>query len=106
MPQTEDFGITALEAQACGKPVIAYRKGGGVTETIIEGKTGLFFDKQTPTSLIQSIQQFDHQQFSHLICRQNALKFSLDRFQTQMKQWVLAEYRKYQTKRPFNNLVI
>ncbi|MDQ3098503.1 MAG: glycosyltransferase [bacterium] len=51
-PSFEDFGIVPVEAQSYGKPVIAYR-GGGVLETVIEGETGLFFDKQTPEALVK-----------------------------------------------------
>ncbi|MEJ2347771.1 MAG: glycosyltransferase, partial [Patescibacteria group bacterium] len=53
-PQEEDFGIVALEAQAAGAPVIAYKKGGAL-DTVIEGKTGVFFDKQTKESLIKAV---------------------------------------------------
>lgn len=57
-PQEEDFGITALEAQACGRPVIAFAKGGAL-ETVVEGKTGLFFQEQTSDSLSRAIGDFE-----------------------------------------------
>jgi glycosyltransferase involved in cell wall biosynthesis len=57
-PQVEDFGITAVEAQAAGKPVIAFRAGGAL-ETVIEGVTGLFFDEQTPEALGDAIKRFE-----------------------------------------------
>lgn len=57
-PQVEDFGITAVEAQAAGKPVIAFRAGGAL-ETVIEGQTGVFFDEQTPESLAGAVKRFE-----------------------------------------------
>ncbi len=54
----EDFGITSVEAQSCCTPVIAYRKG-GYLETVIENKTGIFFDRQTVESLTEAINQFE-----------------------------------------------
>jgi len=54
LPGKEDFGLTVVEAQHYGKPVLAYRAGGAV-ETIVEGKTGLFFDQQTVESLVQKL---------------------------------------------------
>ncbi len=58
MPQEEDFGYVSLEAQLFGCPVISYKKG-GASETIIEGKTGLFFEEQSVSSLQDAIQRFD-----------------------------------------------
>ncbi len=58
MPQEEDFGYTALEAQFFGCPVVAYNKG-GAKETVIEGKTGLFFDKQTEADLRRELERFE-----------------------------------------------
>lgn len=78
-PQEEDFGITPLESMASGRPVIAYRSG-GATETIKEGETGLFFDKQTPESLIQVLNKFDHNNFDPIKCRDQALKFDIPVF--------------------------
>ncbi len=54
----EDFGITSVEAQSCCTPVIAYKKG-GYLETVIEGKTGIFFAQQTISSLQQAITEFE-----------------------------------------------
>jgi len=57
-PGIEDFGIIPVEANAAGCPVIAFRKG-GVLDTVKEGVTGLFFDEQTPASLMHAIEQFE-----------------------------------------------
>ncbi|HYA88748.1 MAG TPA: glycosyltransferase family 4 protein [Nitrospirota bacterium] len=78
----EDFGILPVEAQACGTPVIAYEKG-GVLETIINGKTGIFFKEQTTASLINAVQEFERSEdcFDTNVIRQNAEKYGRDRFQ-------------------------
>ncbi|MEO1133762.1 MAG: glycosyltransferase family 4 protein [Cyanobacteria bacterium J06639_1] len=57
-PGEEDFGIVPLEAMASGRPVLAFRKGGAL-ETVVEHQTGLFFDEQTPESLIDAVKQFE-----------------------------------------------
>jgi glycosyltransferase involved in cell wall biosynthesis len=75
----EDFGIAPLEAVAAGTPVIAYNKG-GLTETIVEGKSGMFFDKQTPLTLIKTLDEFEKQEWDPNICRKQAEKFDLKRF--------------------------
>ncbi|MDB5076020.1 MAG: glycosyl transferase group 1, partial [Chloroflexi bacterium] len=58
LPGEEDFGLTPLEAQASGRPVVAYR-GGGAVETVLEGTTGWFFDEPTPQSLVDMVQSID-----------------------------------------------
>lgn len=58
MPQEEDFGITSVEAQSYGIPVIAFKKGGAL-DTVIEGKTGFFFLKQEVDSLAHAVAQFN-----------------------------------------------
>jgi len=73
-PQEEDFGIVPLEAMASGRPVIAYR-GGGVLETIIEGKTGVFFDQQTEIDLVQAIGKYYQIDWNPQAIREHALKF-------------------------------
>jgi len=78
-PQIEDFGITAVEAQAAGRPVIALRKGGAL-ETVIEGKTGLFFDEQTAESLAGCVEEFEGRRFAAADCRENAERFRAEAF--------------------------
>lgn len=82
-PQQEDFGIVAVEAQSAGKPVIAFSKG-GATETIVEGRTGIFFDQQTPQSLVAAIKKFERMRFSTKDCIDNAEKFSKERFKKEL----------------------
>jgi len=84
----EDFGIMPVEAQACGTPVIAYGKGGAL-ETVVEGQTGLFFDKQEPENLIKAVERFE--QTGHLNpekIRENALRFSVPKFQEKLKSFI------------------
>ena len=78
-PQEEDFGIVPLEAMASGRPVIAFRSGGAV-ETIVEGKTGVFFDEQTIDSLVYAIKSFNSQKFNSDTCRKQAEKFDVSVF--------------------------
>jgi len=92
-PQEEDFGLVPLEAQASGRPVIAFRKGGAL-ETVIEGKTGLFFTAQTPGALIKAVKGFKASQFRPQDCRQNAEKFGQERFKREIKKLVKQEWIK------------
>ncbi|PLP18952.1 glycosyl transferase family 1, partial [Klebsiella pneumoniae] len=89
----EDFGITPVEAQACGTPVIAFGKGGAL-ETIrpfgANSPTGLFFDKQEVGSIISAINQFENIKdvVDPVACRDNALHFSSERFQREITNYV------------------
>jgi glycosyltransferase involved in cell wall biosynthesis len=78
-PQEEDFGIVALEAQAMGTPVIAFEKG-GATDTVISGKTGIFFEKQTVGSLIKAVADFEKMKFEQKEVKANAQRFSKEFF--------------------------
>lgn len=87
VPGIEDFGITPLEAQALGKPVLAYREG-GVLETVIENKTGIFFDSQNVDSLSKAILKLNSKKINPWDCRSNAQKFSKENFIKNFQQTV------------------
>lgn len=78
-PQVEDFGITAVEAQASGLPVVA-RRAGGALDTIIESKTGTLFDLPTPQDLAAAIERLPVHETLSETCRANALRFSYEIF--------------------------
>ncbi len=82
----EDFGIAPVEAQACGTPVIAYAQG-GVTESVVDGRTGLFFDEQNADSIAHAIKRFEavSNAFDPAAVRANALRFNPQRFKRQIR---------------------
>ncbi len=86
-PQVEDFGLVPIEAQACGRPVIAY-KDGGALETVAAGKTGEFFYPQTAEALIKVLQDFEPNKYSPKNCRLNAEKFSQSVFKDKLQKLV------------------
>jgi len=79
MPGEEDFGIAAVEAQACGTPVLAYGRGGAL-ETVVEGTTGLFFRELTEQSLAGALDKFRTVAFNKSAIRSHATRFSRDLF--------------------------
>ncbi len=93
-PQIEDFGITAIEAMASGRPVIAYADGGAL-ETIIDGQTGKFFNEQSWESLIDTIIKFKPQDFNPQIIKNHAEKFNSRNFYQQMKDFVDTSYKNF-----------
>lgn len=93
-PQEEDFGITPVEAMACGRPVIAYQ-GGGALETIKAGITGVFFADQTAEGLIQAVKNFDSYKFNPNFIRQHALGFDKEIFKKKIKQFVENAWQKF-----------
>lgn len=86
-PQTEDFGITPLEAMSCGKPVIAYGDGGAV-ETVIPGTTGLFFTEQTVEGLKKAILELSAMKWDASAIRKHAEKFDRAVFENNLRQFV------------------
>jgi len=94
-PQYEDFGITPLEAMSCGRPVIAFR-GGGSLETVIEGKTGLFFDEQTVESLIAAVERFESKKWNYQKIREHAESFGNGRFQEELFDFIKDKWEMWQ----------
>lgn len=78
-PQEEDFGIVAVEAQAAGTPVVAFKKGGAI-DTVIEGKTGVFFNRQQKEDLKNAVERIDRMKFNRSDLVRNARRFSSNRF--------------------------
>lgn len=85
--EDEDFGILPVEAMAAGIPVIAYRSG-GVKETVVEGKTGLFFDELSVQSLVNVIKQFEKTKIDPKECQKRATQFSKERFEKEIMQFI------------------
>lgn len=88
-PGEEDFGITPLEANASGKPVIAFA-GGGALETIVEGVTGEFFREPTAPSLVTVVRAFDDTKYDALTMRRHAEKFSVAVFKEKLLSQIVA----------------
>jgi glycosyltransferase involved in cell wall biosynthesis len=86
-PGEEDFGLTPLEAQASGRPVIAYA-GGGALETVVDGVTGRFFDAPAPESLASVLADFDHRPFDTQAIRQHAETFDVAVFKSRLERLV------------------
>ncbi len=106
-PGEEDFGITPLEAQASGRPVIAYGAGGALA-SVVDGVTGIFFKQQTVESMANVLATFDERAFDPQTIRNHALEFDTPRFHRRIQQFIEAKMstRKVQELRtPTSNLV-
>jgi glycosyltransferase involved in cell wall biosynthesis len=90
-PGVEDFGITVVEAQAAGRPVIAFREGGAL-ETVLDGVTGRFFDEQTPDALAETVAGFERESelFQVAAMRENAERYNAVRFRREMSAYLKA----------------
>ncbi|MGQ9681680.1 MAG: glycosyltransferase [Anaerolineae bacterium] len=88
-PGEEDFGLAPLEANASGRPVIAYA-GGGALETVEEGRTGAFFHEATAEALAEVLQRFDPAAYDSAVLRQHALRFDVTRFEDELRRYVAA----------------
>ncbi|HCT4454282.1 TPA: glycosyltransferase family 4 protein [Klebsiella aerogenes] len=100
----EDFGITPVEAQACGTPVIAFGKGGAL-ETVrphdAEQATGVFFNKQDLSSVIDAVRKFESisNSIEPIACRNNALRFSNERFRDELSSYINTKWSAFNDNR-------
>ncbi|TAK89746.1 glycosyltransferase family 4 protein [Patescibacteria group bacterium] len=90
----EDFGIAPVEAMAGGTAVIAYNKG-GLTETVVDGVTGCFFNQPTADSLVESLKTFKASDFKTKALTDQAQKFSQQRFADKIQSYVSQRYQDY-----------
>ncbi len=96
----EDFGITPVEAQACGTPVIAFGKGGALETIRPYGEshpTGIFFQEQSVASLLEAVQQFElvRESIDPNDCRDNALRFSAERFHRELDEYIKVKWNDF-----------
>lgn len=87
-PQEEDFGISAIEAMAAGRPVIAYGAGGAL-ETIIDGKTGMFFDEQTWEAMADKMIRFRDMEFDPKFIQRHAATFDVALFKEKINKFIM-----------------
>jgi glycosyltransferase involved in cell wall biosynthesis len=96
----EDFGLTPLEAQACGTPVIAFGKGGAV-ETIRglqhRQPTGVFFEEQSTEAILKAVELFEKNAtlINTQACRANAMRFSQERFRQEFSGLIARSYQEF-----------
>lgn len=86
-PGEEDFGMTPLEINAAGRPVIAFGAG-GATETVIAGETGVFFKRQTPESVVEAIEEFESLTWNRQNLRNHAEKFNRNVFASRIREFI------------------
>jgi glycosyltransferase involved in cell wall biosynthesis len=94
LPGEEDFGISAVEAQACGVPVIAYGRG-GVLESVIPGETGIFFSEPSPAGLSRALDNFRGMKFNSTVLRSNAMRFSRSLFKERLAAYIEDRWRAF-----------
>jgi glycosyltransferase involved in cell wall biosynthesis len=87
LPGEEDFGIAPVQAQAAGRPVIAYGAGGAL-DTVIEGETGVFFREPTPEALANTVCTFDPDAMDPRTCVQNAARFDVSMFKQKLMRFI------------------
>jgi glycosyltransferase involved in cell wall biosynthesis len=84
LPNVEEFGIAAVEAQACGRPVLALAKGGAL-ETVIDGETGVLVSAEEPGALAEAMREVEFERFDPAQARRNAERFSAQRFRRELR---------------------
>jgi glycosyltransferase involved in cell wall biosynthesis len=98
-PGFDDFGIAPVEAQAAGRPVIAYARG-GATETVVEGITGVFFREQSVTSVVDAILRLERMTIEPTACRRNAERFASQIFRDRLRASIDRQIEEAQATRP------
>ncbi len=93
-PGREDFGIAPVEAQAAGRPVIAFAAGGAL-DTVVDGETGIFFYEQSVQSLVEAIERFSRLDFAPARIRRQAERFSLNRFKQELLAHVMDRWSRF-----------
>jgi glycosyltransferase involved in cell wall biosynthesis len=96
-PGEEDFGIAPVEAQAVGKPVVAYAAGGSL-DTVIDGETGVLFPRQTPQDLAAAVRRLEALSFDPARIRRNAERFSVTLFRERFTGYVGQAYREWKAE--------
>jgi len=86
-PGLEDFGIAPLEAQAAGRPAIAFA-GGGALDTVVEGVTGTFFHEPSPQALAEAVKSFDEARYDPAVIRKHAERFDTAVFKQRLRQFI------------------
>jgi glycosyltransferase involved in cell wall biosynthesis len=99
-PGLEDFGITPVQAQAAGRPVIAFA-GGGALDTVVPGVTGEHFNALTVESLVEVMQRFDANAYDPTVIREHASRFDTRVFERQLDAFVNQAYEAHVEGRPF-----
>ncbi len=103
-PQHEDFGMTALEMNACGRPVIAYGSGGAV-ETVVDGYTGILVPEQTPEAFVAGIERFEKLNFDPLTLRFHAERFSRELYVESLREVIARAWSEAQEPRAIRRSV-
>jgi glycosyltransferase involved in cell wall biosynthesis len=85
LPGEEDFGIVPVEAQACGRPVVALARGGAL-QTVVRGETGILFEAMTPAAMAEALEQVASLPVDGDRLRANALRFSRERHDERMRE--------------------
>jgi len=93
-PGEEDFGITPVEAQGYGKPVVAYGRG-GACETVINGFSGVFFEEQTSDSLAEAVIRAEGTDFDPAFIAKHARNFSDSVFKERLRNFVVEKYEQF-----------
>jgi glycosyltransferase involved in cell wall biosynthesis len=96
-PGEEDFGIVPVEAIACGKPVVAYARGGAL-ETVVERselRTGVLFHEQTPDALIDAVKTMEHERFDPEAMHTFALRFDREIYKSTMRDYIMRKWEAF-----------